>query len=198
MRQSVAITGLNEPTFAKAIDELISIQNLFARQVNKDDLELWQPPIYDKFPSVELTNRYFTHRNDDPHASSVPLGQNVDPTGKLTAFAGREFFHSEDNVVRYQSKSTDSTKYAFMKFNAINYILNRLPNDRLKSITPCRIQIGDIVEVMMSILFIPIKNRRFKMTIKLRGILILDTTYTDVSINDKYTSRRQILKHVNI
>ena len=83
-----------------------------------------------------------------------------------------------------------------MKFNAINYILNRLCNDRLKSIAPCRIQIGDIVEVMMSIVFIPIKNRRFKMTIKLRGILILDTTYTDVSINDKYTSRRQILKHI--
>ena len=52
----------------------------------------------------------------------------------------------------------------------------------MKNIAPCRIQIGDIVEVMMSILFIPIKNHRFKMTIKLRGILILDTKYTDVSI----------------
>ena len=92
MRQSVAIMGLNEPTFAKVIDELISIQNLFTHQVNKNDLELWQPPIYDKFPSVKLTNQYFTHRNDDPHTSSVPLGQNVDPTGKLTAFAGHEFF----------------------------------------------------------------------------------------------------------
>ena len=35
---------------------------------------------------------------------------------------------------------------------------------------------------MMSILFLPIENHTFKMTIKLHGILILDTTYIDVGI----------------
>jgi len=167
--------------FAKAVEELTSIQNLFARQVNKDDLELWQPPSYDKFPSIELTNRYFTQRSDDPHASSVPLDGSVDPTGKLTALAGREFFHGEDNVVLYRAKTTESTKYALAHINTNTHMLNRLPNDRLKKIAPCTIQIGDIVEVLMSILFIPIRNRRFKMAVKLRGIVILDTTYADVS-----------------
>jgi hypothetical protein len=54
MRQSISITGLKELRFVKAIDELISIQNLFVHQV-KDDLELLQPPNYDKLPSVELS-----------------------------------------------------------------------------------------------------------------------------------------------
>jgi len=118
MRQSITITGQKEPRFAKAIDELTSIQNLFARRVIKDDLELWQPPDYDKLPSVELSNRYFTHRSEDLHASAIPLGHNVDPSGRLTALAGREFFHVEDNVVRYQAKSKESTKYVFMLINA--------------------------------------------------------------------------------
>jgi len=109
MRQSVAITGLKEPMFVKAIDELTSIQKLFARHVNKDDLELWQAPNYKDSPSVELTNRYFTHRSDDPLAPSIPLGDSVDPTGRLTASAGREYFHGEDNVVLYRSKTAQST-----------------------------------------------------------------------------------------
>ena len=45
----------------------------------------------------------------------------------------------------------------------------------------CTIQIRDIVKVLMSILFVPIKNLKFKMALKLQGIVILDTTYTDVS-----------------
>jgi hypothetical protein len=98
MRQSVTITGLKELMFAKAIDELTSIQNLFARRVNKDDLELWQPPNCNNLPSVEFSNRYFTHRSEDPHASTIPLGHNVDPSGK------------EDNFVWYQAKSKESTK----------------------------------------------------------------------------------------
>jgi hypothetical protein len=35
------------------------------------------------------------------------------------------------------------------------------------------------------------------MAIKLRGILILDTTYTDVSIYERYSAIPQILNHIN-
>ena len=45
-----------------------------------------------------------------------------------------------------------------------------------------QVQIGDIIEVLMSILFLLIKNHKFKMSVKLCGTLILDTTYTDISI----------------
>ena len=98
---------MKELMFAKVIDEVAVIQNLFAHQVNNDDLELWQPPCYDTFPLIELINR-----SDDPHALSIPLGQNIDLTGKHPAFAlaGGGFFHYEDNVVQYQSKSRELNK----------------------------------------------------------------------------------------
>ena len=92
----------------------------------------------------------------------VPLGHNVNSSGKLTALAGHEFFHGEDNVVQYQAKSKESTKYVIMLINTIMHIPNILPHDRLKSIAPCRIQIGDIIEVMMSILFIKIINLKWQ------------------------------------
>jgi hypothetical protein len=43
MQQSLTIMGLKELMLVKVIDELTSIQKLFAHHVNKDNLELWQP-----------------------------------------------------------------------------------------------------------------------------------------------------------
>ena len=79
--------------------------------------------------------------------------------------------------------------------NTVIPILNS-SNNRLKNIAPCRIQIGDIVDVLVFTLLILIKNRRFKMTMKLCGILLLNATYTDIS---KYaTAGHQILKHIHL
>src|ERR1700722_7282664 len=69
MRQSVTITGLKEPMFGKAIDELTSIQKLFAHHVNKDNLELWQAPNYKDSPSSDPPNQ-----NSPPKATArLPL-----------------------------------------------------------------------------------------------------------------------------
>jgi hypothetical protein len=43
-------------------------------------------------------------------------------------------------------------------------------------------RVGNIVEVLLSLLLTPVKNGRFKMTPKLRGIALLDSKFTDVSI----------------
>jgi len=56
-----------------------------------------------------------------------------------------------------------------------------LSDDRFQPVVPNAIQIGDIVEVQMSILLAPTNNHRFKTTLKLRAIAILETKYTDVS-----------------
>ena len=60
-----------------------------------------------------------------------------------------------------------------------------LPHIRFKLITPCAIKVGDIVEVQMFVLVAPIKNHKFKMTVKLCGIAILSTEYTDVSTSEQ-------------
>jgi len=110
MHQSVTITGLDEPLFAKAIENLAKIQSMFDRHVDKTDFERWIPSTYTTYPAIELKNRYFTYRNDDPQGPSVPLGENVDPTGRLAALAGTDLFHSEDNVVIYRAKLASSTQ----------------------------------------------------------------------------------------
>lgn len=60
-----------------------------------------------------------------------------------------------------------------------------LLNDRFKPVIPNAIQIRDIVEVQMTILFAPTNNHRFKTTLKLCVIGILETKYTDVSASPK-------------
>ncbi|KIM72994.1 hypothetical protein PILCRDRAFT_81471, partial [Piloderma croceum F 1598] len=173
MHQSVHITGLNDPLFVKALENLAAIprgtcaqnplhNNIFERHVDKNDFDHWSPISHATNTAIEFRNQYFTYRHDDPHALSVPLTQNVDPTGQLATLAGPDLFHGEDNVVVYCAKLAGSSKF--------------------KPISPCAIRVGDIIEVQMSLLLTPIKNGRFKMIIVLRGIAILNTSFTDVSI----------------
>lgn len=110
MRQSVRITGLDQPIFSKMIEAIAGVQNLFARQVDKNNIIEWAPSTYTSYQAIEVYNRYFTYRNDDPRGPSVPLGRQVDPTGKLAAMAGNDLFHSEDNIVLYRTKPSGSTK----------------------------------------------------------------------------------------
>jgi hypothetical protein len=110
LHQSVTIMGLNEPLFTKAIENLAKIQTMFERHVDKNDFDHWTPSTYTTYPAIELKNRYFTYRTDDPQGLSVPLGENIDPTGRLVALAGTDLFHGEDNVVIYRAKLAGSTQ----------------------------------------------------------------------------------------
>ena len=110
MRQSVRITGLDQPIFAKMIKTIAGVQNMFARRVDKNNINEWAPSAYKSYQEIEVYNRYFTYRNDDPQGLSVLLGRHVDPTGKLATMAGNDLFHSDDNVVLYRTKPSGSTK----------------------------------------------------------------------------------------
>jgi hypothetical protein len=111
MRQPVQITGLDQPIFTKVIETIAGVQNMIVRHVDKDNINKWAPTAYtSSYQAIELYNRYFTYRNDDPHGPAIPLGRHIDPTGKLAAMAGNDIFHSEDNVVLYRTKLSGSTK----------------------------------------------------------------------------------------
>jgi len=51
----------------------------------------------------------------------------------------------------------------------------------MSEVEPIIFRIGDIVEVELSMLLVPTSNQRYKTMLKLRGIAVLDTKYTDVS-----------------
>lgn len=114
MRQSVSITGLNEPLFIKAIDNLLTMQNMFARGIGEDCLDFWQPLSYADYQSIDLGNRYFTSRKDDPHGSSTSFRCGVDPHGRLAALAGNELFHGEDNDVCYFERVPGKNGYSYL------------------------------------------------------------------------------------
>ena len=111
MHQSVTITGLNEPLFATALENLAKIQGMFDRHVDKNDFERWTPSTYTTYPAIVLKNRYFIYRDDDPQGLSIPLGENVDPTGRLATSISTDLFYSEDNVVIYRAKLASSTQW---------------------------------------------------------------------------------------
>jgi hypothetical protein len=87
---------------------LVVRQNLFVCHIKNEVLELWQPTTYNRNPLIELSNGYFMHKIDDPHSLSIPFIPDVDPTRWLTALAGGDLFHSEDNVVLYCTKLNNS------------------------------------------------------------------------------------------
>ena len=88
----------------------MAIQNMFARQIDSKNFDAWQSSAYNTYTAVDISNRYFTYRNDDPYAQPVPLGPAVDPLGVLGALADHDLFHGEDNTVSYHRKPVGSTK----------------------------------------------------------------------------------------
>ena len=53
-------------------------------------------------------------------------------------------------------------------------------NLRYETIAPVTFRVGDIVEAKATLMVLPLRGGNFKLTAVLRGITILDTTYTQV------------------
>lgn len=106
MRQGVSITGLGSPTFSKALDCAFQIFGLFSRHVPENKLQEWKIETYNDHPSLDLSNRLFTPRKDDPMSPSISLGADIDPNGRLMSLAGNDLFHGEENQIRYMAKTT--------------------------------------------------------------------------------------------
>jgi len=56
MNQSITITGLDEPLFAKAIENVAAIQALFEHHVDKNEFDHWRPSTYTTYPAIEINN----------------------------------------------------------------------------------------------------------------------------------------------
>jgi len=67
-------------------------------------------------------------------------------------------------------------------YSYITKILTRT-KPRYWDINPADIRVGDIVELRLGFVGIPIRNERFKAMIALRGIIRLDDSFRNVSTN---------------
>jgi hypothetical protein len=107
MRQSVAVTGLGTTAFDDAIQSILAIEDVFARQVGEKKMVPWKRGTYQEWDSMDISNRYFTHRRTDRNIQPVPFDRLVDPDGTLEALAGEDKVHGMDNVVEYYELNQD-------------------------------------------------------------------------------------------
>ena len=91
---------------------IAEVHALFGRVVGNDRLQACA--IYTTFDgaaAVEMSNRYFTPKNEVPDAgAAIVLSEDVDPLGSLSRAAGTGYLHTADNQVYYferQMKNKD-------------------------------------------------------------------------------------------
>jgi hypothetical protein len=54
--------------------------------------------------------------------------------------------------------------------------------NRFENVSPVRFRVGDIVEVQMTVIAVPVKQEHFKMIIQLRSIALMMGVFTEVSL----------------
>ncbi|KAF8867494.1 hypothetical protein BD779DRAFT_1685747 [Infundibulicybe gibba] len=165
LRQSVGLTGLGSPTFDAAVEATHQIFETFQRQFQEGALEVWQgdvweTPSHQSHPSLPTSNRYLTPRRDAPHMEHIPFESSVDPHGHLEAMLKDGYVHGEENIVEYYTKNMEAGKKTFVKAG------------------PQAFRKGDIVEVQVSFVVVPLKKQKYKMIGTLHAIALLDTSFS--------------------
>jgi hypothetical protein len=166
------------------VNMIPDVAAIFTRAVSEDRIE---PNAIigeqDDLTTLNLSNRYFTPRKDaqtgTQMAKQLQFHQDVDPYGNLTRLLGTAHVHIEENNVSYYERVDGGTRYYRLK----------CPSDqsnarvrRYITVKPASLSVGDIVELQISFVMVPLRDNKFKAMMVLRSILVLDRTYTQVDI----------------
>ncbi|KIM73462.1 hypothetical protein PILCRDRAFT_29654, partial [Piloderma croceum F 1598] len=159
LRQSIGITGLGREYFDNAIYGIMQMHGIFNCQFKENDLEPWQPSMHDQMPTIDANNRYFTPRRESPSTLPVPFQPMVDLKGTLTRLASNlnNFIYTQDNQVHYFEYRADNTGIK-----------------GYEEVDPNKFCIGDIVEVQLSFVVIPIKDGKNKLISVMRALTLLN------------------------
>jgi hypothetical protein len=176
LKQGVSITGFGLEDFQSQLDMVPDIAALFTRAVDEDKI---QPNSIvgelEELSTLNASNRYFTPRKDARTAKELAFHSDVDPYGNLSRLLGPMHTHIEENNVSYYER-VGNTKYAI----TVITLMIALKVCRYISVKPASVSIGDLVELQVSFIMVPLRGNKFKATMVLRSILVLDRTYTQV------------------
>ncbi|KAF8878568.1 hypothetical protein BD779DRAFT_1676825 [Infundibulicybe gibba] len=93
----------------------------------------------------------------------VPFEAAVDPRGYLEAMVKAGYIHGEENIVEYYVRQLgDDGNKSFVKTN------------------PQVFRIGDLVDVQLLFVVVPLKERRYKMITMLRSIALIDGSFSQL------------------
>jgi hypothetical protein len=155
---------------------------LFTRAVKEDKI---QPNSIigdlEEFTTLNASNRYFTPRKDIQTAKELAFHRDVDPHGNLARLLGTAHAHIDDNVVSYYERvGHDNPKYRSVASQKSTFELT-IETHRYVNVKPGSVCVGDIVELQVSFIMVPLRDNKFKATMVLRSILVLDHTFTQVT-----------------
>ena len=157
----------------------------FDRQFPEGLLDAWSPThsSNSSLDSLDISNRYLTPLRDvSGSVESIPFHKGVDPRNILSDMAKNTHIHTEDNYVEYFSMHRDSDGHqrSVQKHSKVVRKKNSLLF-RMYRFQPCEPQmfwVGDIVQVQLSFVVIPVKAGRRKMLTILRSLALLDKVFT--------------------
>lgn len=199
LRQGISLTGLGTATFTNALDAAHEIHQQFDRQFEEGVLERWSCSSADNAsPCIDISNRYLTPAKEAGGTDETPFHKGVDPKGILQSMANGDgsisYMHTEDNQVRYfnMHRDTEGNRKLVYQIKDQDNSSHTFWGGRFVSCEPQMFRIGDIVQVQISFVVIPIKGGRRKMLTVLRSIALLDGTFSKQITN----SNTQITKQV--
>ena len=105
LHQSATLTAFGNPVFNKPIESIAAIFAVFKRAIGDRLSEGPVYSMYEEFPAIDVSNRYFTPRGGANSEEIQPLTTEVDPNGYLAKAAGSAYVHTEENKVYYFEKT---------------------------------------------------------------------------------------------
>ncbi|EAU83560.2 hypothetical protein CC1G_04816 [Coprinopsis cinerea okayama7 len=152
LRQFVRLTGLGSPGFERTGSAFEKVVELFKGTLRTDMMTGAEDRMYEGDPAIDCHARYFTDRELVPQEKHQPFDEVVDPYHILEDIRGTSFIHGPDNKVEYLKKTTEEGETTYTPMDPINV---------------CE---GDIVEVTVAFVCVPIKNSQYRFLTALRAI----------------------------
>ncbi|KAF8148181.1 hypothetical protein B0H34DRAFT_803026 [Crassisporium funariophilum] len=156
--QSATLTAFGNSVFDKSIEDMAAIYAIFTRAIGDNLVEGAVHSTYKDFSAIDVANRYFTPRGGAATKEIRPLTAEVDLKGYLAKAAGSTYVHTEENKVYYFKKAG-----------------NKQSETGFQATGPQIFQVGDIVEVQVSFIAIPMQDNKWKI---IRSISLFDGRFT--------------------
>ncbi|KAF8871496.1 hypothetical protein CPB84DRAFT_1692159 [Gymnopilus junonius] len=164
LQQSITLIGLDMPMFQRAVDNILKIHAMLGCSIGHNNLEQCSMiGSFDNQASIEMSNQYFTPQKHAGQSQELEIPSYIDPKGYLKNAMGKHHVHIEDNIVHYYELTTD-----------------RFGESRFVPTKPIKFQVGDIAEVQVSVILVPLREKKFKSTIVLRSMSLMDGSFTQV------------------
>jgi len=136
----------------------------FQHQFAAGKLETWETATYKGSYALDLSNRYLTPKKDALAIEHIPFSKVVNPHGILEDMVGKDYIHGEENKVQYYACCSEANR-----------------KKSYETIQPQTYHVGDIVEVQIFFVAVPLKGQKAKMLAILHSVALMDDSFATVS-----------------